>query len=342
MVGGPAWRSLGLGLAAAGCAAGARRAEGVSAPEVKSSWRIPLGDAPHYAEEIAWAPDSRRLAVGGVRNKRMSVWDVRSLRRLPAPGDQAGGVVGLAYSPDGRYLGVARGSTVPGEWSAVSIWDGQSGSLIQSLVEAPQELDVSSVGSLAFGLDSRYLAVAYSPRSALYASDGSKWARTATIGPGAYRVAFSPDGTSVALFGISPHRILICRVPTMEVLRNWPTVGGPGWGYPTLAYRPSGGQVAAGYGPDLGIFDPGDGELLAQVTPDPPIWIRGLAYSPDGRILAASVGRTVRLLDSESWSLFSKLEPESRGTLHDVAYSPDGTMLAAAAGPEVIVWEFSK
>src|SRR5262249_29210014 len=76
--------------------------------KVKAVRRIPL-DAPGYANVMAWAPDSRRLAVGGLLDKRMSVWDVQTGLRLPGPADQMGGTQGLAYSPDGRYLAVARG-----------------------------------------------------------------------------------------------------------------------------------------------------------------------------------------------------------------------------------------
>jgi WD40 repeat protein len=350
VVGWPVWRSLGAGLAAAGCAAGVRRSEGVSGLEVKSSWRIPLGDAPDYAEKLAWAPDSKRLAVGGVANKRMSVWDVRSVRRLPQPDDQAGGVKGLAYSRDGRYLAVARGSVARGEkLYTVSVRDAQSGALIEGLIDETGEVRPFGGGSMSFSLDSRYLVAAYNYTTALYSTDGSRWRRTGALGPGAHQVAFSTDGSTVALYETgSTRRISIYQVPSMAVLRSWTNVGGPYWGYPTLAYRPSGPQVAAGHGPDLGIFDPAEGRLLSQIRPDPSDWINGLAYSPDGRILAASVGRTVRLFDSESWSLVSKLEAESRGAtpeprrlIHGIAYSPDGSMLAAAAGPEVVIWAFS-
>jgi WD40 repeat protein len=87
-------------------------AEGIKPREaqvkVKGVRTIPL-DAPGYANVMAWAPDSRRLAVGGLLDKRMSVWDVRTGQRLPGPTDQMGGTHGLAYSPDGLYLAVARG-----------------------------------------------------------------------------------------------------------------------------------------------------------------------------------------------------------------------------------------
>jgi WD40 repeat protein len=312
----------------------------MSGLEVKSSWQIRLGDAPIYADRLAWAPDSRRLAVGSVSDKRMSVWDVSDLRRLPAPGDQAGGVQELAYSPDGRYLAVARGSTAPGnERYAMSIRDAGSGALIQALTGEPSEIKLLEGTSVAFSPDGRYLAAGFLPRTALYSRDGGEWRRVGGLGPGAHRVAFSPDSTSLAISGSGGPLISLCRVPSMDVLRAWRSVGGPdqAWGYATLAYRPSGGQIAAGRGPDLGIFQPEDGTLVGQVKFQS---ILGLAYSPDGRHLAVADARLIYVLDSESRTQRLTLAPGPGRRVHRVAFSPDGTMLAAATGPEVTIWEF--
>lgn len=334
----PLLRGLGLGSALAGCAAGAGGAKGGSGLEVKKSWLILLGDSPTYADRLAWAPDSRRLAIGSVSDKRMSVWDARDVRRLPGPENQAGGVQGLAYSPDGRYLAVARGSGGPDK---VTIRDPLSGALIQGLVADPSELKLPSPSSVAFSPDSRYLAVAYLIPTALYTREGGEWRRTGGLGPGAHQVAFSPDGSSVVLYGAGspPPRIFLCRVPSMEVLRSWPPVGGPDFGYGTLAYRPSGGQIAAGRGPELSIFEPDQERLQRSIRFRA---ISGLAYSADGRYLAVADTVTINLVDSESWAEVSVLAAGPRRQVHQIAFSPDGAMLAAATGPEVRIWEFSR
>ena len=340
MAGWPLLRSFGVGLAGTGCAAGARRAESVSGLEVKASWQVPLKDSPAYADQLAWAPDSRRLAVGAGADKHMSVWDVRDGRPLPAPDNQAGGVDALAYSPDGRYLAVSRGSIGRGaELYAVSIRDGQSGALIQGLVEEPSELKNIQASSLVFSRDGRYLAVGYHIHAALYTQESGVWRRTGGLGPGAQCVGLSPDGSSLAIYGIARPHIFVCRVPSMEVVRDWPAVRHPDWGYPTLAYRPTGGQIAAGYGQVLGIFSPEDGRLLKELKARfASFW--ALAYSPDGRYLAAADSQAVTLLDSETWSELAALPVVTRP--YGIGFSPDGAMLAATQGPNVKIWEFSR
>jgi WD40 repeat protein len=344
VAGWPVWRTLGLGSATAGCAAHASRSEGVNGLEVKKSWRIPLGDAPRYGELIAWAPDNRRLAVGGVANKRMSIWDVRELRRVPVADDQSFGVQALAYSPDGRYLAVKRGTAGQGkERYSVSIRDAQSAVIIQALVDDTGEVRPAGGGSMSFSLDSRYLAVAYNTTTALYEVDsGGLWHRVGGLGPGAHRVAISQDGSTVVIFRASGREIVVCRIPSMEVLRKWTSVGGPDFGFHTLAYRPNRSEIATGHGPDLGIYDPATGTLLRHLRPDPPTWVGGLAYSPNGRLLAASVGRKIQIFDTDSWSLVSTLYPQAGPVIHDVAFSADGHLLAASAGIEIVIWEFAK
>src|SRR6266568_4104471 len=165
--------------------------------KVKGVRTIPL-DAPGYANVVAWAPDSRRLAVGGLLDKRMSVWDVRTGQRLPGPADQMGGTHGLAYSPDGFYLAVARGVIRSGpdqpmpagpERYVVSLWDGQSSAWLQNLVDETEEIGSFGIRAMVFSPDARHLAVSYTGGLAFYAMDGSAWRRIGALAPNAAQVA---------------------------------------------------------------------------------------------------------------------------------------------------------
>src|SRR5712691_3708339 len=192
--------------------------------KVKAVRKIAL-DAPGYANVMAWAPDSQRLAVGGLLDKRMSVWDVRTGQRLPGPADQMGGTHGLAYSPDGRYLAVARGMigrgpdqpmpTGPGRY-VVSLWDGQSSAWVQNLVDETQEIGSFGVRAIAFSPDARHLAVSYTGGLAFYARDGVTWRRVGALAPNAAQVAFSPDGAW--LIGTIGREILVYEVPRGRIV----------------------------------------------------------------------------------------------------------------------------
>jgi WD40 repeat protein len=314
--------------------------------KVKAVRRIAL-DAPGYANVMAWAPDSQRLAVGGLLDKRVSVWDVRTGQRLPGPADQMGGTHGLAYSPDGRYLAVARGMvrshpdqmpTGP-ERYVVSLWDGQSSAWVQNLVDETQEIGSFGVRAIAFSPDSRYLAVSYTGGLVFYTRDGMAWRRVGALAPNAAQVAFSPDGAR--LIGTVGREILVYEVPSGRIVARWPGLRtGIESGFATLAYRPDGNQVAVGEGMHLGLFNPSSGERQTLLDPARPYTVSALSYSKNSRYLAVAVGTTVQLLEATSGSTASVLS-DHQHSVDRLGISPDGTLLVAIGGSVVTVWELS-
>jgi WD40 repeat protein len=315
--------------------------------KVKAVRRIAL-DAPGYANVMAWAPDSHRLAVGGLLDKRMSVWDVRTGQRLPGPADQMGGTHGLAYSPDGRYLAVARGMigrgpdqpmpTGPGRY-VVSLWDGQSSAWVQNLVDETQEIGSFGVRAIAFSPDARHLAVSYTGGLAFYAREGVSWRRVGALAPNAAQVAFSPDGAR--LIGTIGNEILVYDVPSGRVLTQWLSLRtGIEVGYPSIAFRPDGLQVAVGEGTRLGFFNAVTGELVQMLEPSKPYTIYGLSFSPNSRYLAMALRRSVHLLDASSRVTVAVLT-DHRHSVDRLGVSPDGTIIAAVGGSEITLWELS-
>ncbi len=315
--------------------------------KVKGVRTIPL-DAPGYANVMAWAPDSRRLAVGGLLDKRMSVWDVRTGQRLPGPTDQMGGTHGLAYSPDGLYLAVARGVVRSGpdepmptgpDRYVVSLWDGRSGTWLQNLADEAQEIRTFGVSSIAFGPDSKYLAVSYTGGLVFYARDGSVWRRAGALAPSAARVAFSPEGGR--LVGTIGTEILVYEVPSGRVLSRWRGLRtGIEFGFPSLAFRPDGRQVAVGEGVRLGFFNAMTGELVQTLDPAKPYTISGLSFSPNSRYLAVAVSKSVYLLDADSRATVAVLT-DHHHSVDRLAISADGTTLAAIGGSAITAWEMS-
>jgi len=315
--------------------------------KVKAVRRIAL-DAPGYANVMAWAPDSQRFGVGGLLDKRMSVWDVRTGQRLPGPAEQMGGTHGLAYSPDGRYLAVARGMVGRGpdqpmptgpKRYVVSLWDGRSGAWIQNLADEIQEIATFGVRSVAFSADSRYLAVSYTGGLVFYAKDGSAWRRAGGRVLSVAHLAFSPDGAR--LVGTTGKEILSYEVPSGQVLTRWPGLRvGVEIGSPSLAYRPDGSHVAVGDGTRLGFFNPSTGELIKAQEPAAPHQVSDLSYAPNSRYLAVAVGSAVLLFDAMSFTVAAQF-PDHRHSVDRLGFSPDGTVLAAVGGSVVTMWELS-
>lgn len=326
-------------------ARGSRPVEG--AVKVNGVRTIKL-DAPAYANVMAWAPDSQRLAVGGLLDKRVSVWDVRSGQRVPGPADQNGGTQALAFSPDGLYLAVARGGVrfrgdvpVPmgPERYAVSLWDAQSGVWVQNLVDETQEIGTFGVGSIPFDPNGRYLAVNYTGGLAFYEKDGMSWRRAGMLAPSAVYVVFSPDGAR--LVGTTGRELLVYHVPTGRVLSRWPGLRiGIESGFESLAYRPDGQQIAAGEGVRLGFFNPTTGDVVRTLEPAAPYSIKALSYSPSSRYLAVAVAAAAHLVDTTRFATAAVLT-EHHHSVDRLAISPDGTRLAAVGGSVVTIWELS-
>jgi WD40 repeat protein len=170
---------------------------------------------------LAWSPDKggKFLASADVEGT-VTVWDVATgmpgfsfeyaVLRQP-PGVGVGGKPSassvLSWSPDGKRLAVA------GEDQTIKIWDVDKKEELATLPGNPAKGNPQAACAVAWSPDGRRLAAA-SPDGTFLLYDTAAWQRVLTLRPvpaGTFVAAFfpvhagalawSPDGTQLALFG---------------------------------------------------------------------------------------------------------------------------------------------
>jgi WD40 repeat protein len=234
-----------------------------------------------YSFNVAFRPDSRRLALVGGDGK-VKEWKVSPEGRLEplAVWDFNDRVLGLAYSPDGRYLAAGVGGEV----------------VVVDALRGPGPLTLAGgawEGScLAFSPKGRQLAVAcrdgagriydLATGEPIHALPHS---RSAVLS-----VAYNSDGSRLASGGYDG-LIKVWDVPTGKLVF---ARGGHNKGScRVVAFSPDGKRLAAAIGHTVTIWDAATGEALrtfsGQTTDG-----NSLAFSPDGQHLAlVTSGRIV-------------------------------------------------
>ena len=286
--------------------------------------RPPIGSGEEgelYA--VALAPDGRRLFAAGFTGREWDgafaiyVFDTETLRLtarlpgLPAP------VQHLAISADGSRLAAALGGR-----GGVRVWDATSG---RQLFE-----DTGYAGParmVAFDAGNRLASAAADGRVRLYDGNGHKLAeRVPLAGARPYGLAFSPDGSLLALGYEDRLRVELLAVADLRTVLLPDVAGLSGEGLPAVAWaHDSQGGVqlhAAGYAhaanrpaapegrdfvirrwADFGLGPPGDigaaRDAIAQLLPLPQ---GGLAFAaadpgwgrlaPDGSLARAPQSAT--------------------------------------------------
>ncbi|HEY3503795.1 MAG TPA: serine/threonine-protein kinase [Actinocatenispora sp.] len=293
-----------------------------------------------------------------------------SRRKFPDAGQldlgaSADSIVAIAFSPDGRYLGV----TVK---DGVQVWNMASR---KQLVTLPitDGLGIRAVAFSRTGL----LAAGYGGKPDFAASEivfdtgvvrlwevstSHDLAKLTTASEDSnglesmVDVAFSPDGATVA--GARDGHDCIGKVPLWSVAgrqRIATLTVGAGKGSKisavrSVAFSPDGRTLAAGYGSDLdggiALWDASshaEAGTLALDSTDA-FGVSSLAFSPDSSLVAGAFGG-VALWDVRARKLVAMLSSTDAGPdFQSVAYSPDGKLVAAtssarSAGGGVVIWD---
>ncbi|HET6313239.1 MAG TPA: hypothetical protein VFH60_05340 [Chloroflexia bacterium] len=296
-----------------------------------------------YVEEVAYSPDGRLLAAGGIGHV-VKIWSTRDwhlVRTLSEPTDW---VENLAFSPDGKTLAT---------WSEddkLRMWGVEDGRLIRVLEPGAGE-DVYSFSSLLYSPDGTTIAFTGEPSpdtDAVWlwnAQDGTLIRRISAF---AHQIAFSPDGKLLA--HVEGHReIALHRISDGVVVRRLPLPTGQ---LLDLYYSPDGSQLAVLSDRRVHFIMSTDGTVVRTLDLGEE-YTRDSALSSDWKYVAAPTekfnvaGRYNKTVSLGLWQLspdrLVSRWPVGDSTVSGIAYAPDNTTLATGLGYDLIrIWRLPR
>jgi WD40 repeat protein len=265
---------------------------------------------PQASGILAFAPDSRRLAWGGLDAAvRLSDPLTGEVRTVLTGGRSY--TASLAFAPDGNLLAA-------GDDEKTIVWD-----LAAGRARIPLTGYLHSIDSVVFATNGKMLAVGstdpWTERGQgevkLFNSSTGKEERTLKLQLGSWvRIALAPD----------------CRTLAVAIHRRDPKEGNPF------------GSLKA----EIGLWDAVTGQQLRTLSADLD-WVSSLTFAPDGRTLAAGTGKasgdqlsgSIRFWDVASGTEQQRIEHAA--PIRALVYLPDGRTIATCEGTSVALWDLA-
>jgi WD40 repeat protein/serine/threonine protein kinase len=287
-----------------------------------------LGSHDRVVDFVVFSDDGSLLATSS-QDWCVKIWDMAARRELAAvrfpvkPSD-------LCFVPKSRTVAVAVGKEV-------CFLDGASGQKVNGSGISCE----ASVWSVAYSRDGSRLAI-YEGTTVRMLDALTRHEMWRTAVPEGWRVAFSPDGTLLAVAS-NEGTVLLLDASTGRQLASLPgfsygaTIG-------SLVFSPDGALLAC-----ASIINRGEPKLRVwevatrQERPAveyPGMWVGSLAFSPDGKTLAISGATHVIILwDLATWQVAGRLQGHWN-EVWPVAFSPDGKYLASGGkDKKVRIWD---
>jgi RNA polymerase sigma factor (sigma-70 family) len=293
---------------------------------------LPQGRSPQSFPPNRPAVSADGRLVAGAAEGTVIVWDVTGERPAEVLRRPAGNVYRLLFSTDGA-------------WLAANEVSARAGKLLLCHVptKAWKELPLPGayVASESFSADGARLAITDGRTVLVFdTAAGREVMRIAPPGRGAYGVALSPAGDTLAVLpaaviGAQPAAVPLLAVPSGEPAAGLtPPMSRAAW----VAFAPDGKTVLLGGTDGARVWDAARGadvRTLSGPARSPPV------FSPDGRHLASHTGAAALVWEWATGRLVGR-DPVGAGhwdAVMGVAFSPDGRLIGTdSLDGEVIIW----
>lgn len=323
----------------------------------------------HGARVVAVAANGDGRLVSGSWDNTLRLWDVATGRTLRAFEGHAGGVLGVAFSPDGRQLLSASADRT------LRLWDAASGRCLRVFsghLDAVESVSFLGDGRLAISAsaDRRLRVWETATGRCLRVLDGhgegvfavAAWAdgQRAVSGSGdkSLRIWDPSSGLDTATLAGHAHHVAAAawssggvRAVTASAdrtLRIWDTASGRcenvlhghTQGVSAVAFTPLGGRLLSGSADRTLRLWNSEGRACLRVFKEHADSIRCVAISADGKLgLSGSADKKVRLWQLDTGRCL-RIFTGHFATVTSVALSPDGSrVLSAAADQKVRLWD---
>jgi hypothetical protein len=237
----------------------------------------------------------------------------------------AGGIIALAFDPDGNTLATA------GYDGAVRLWDVPTGRPRHTL---PGHGEAAS--GVAFAPDGKRLATAgWDGRVHLWDADTGRRLWTADAHTTrAWGIAFAPDGQTIASAG-GDQKVRLWDASTGTAKATFANLRGGVYG---VAYSTDGRTLAVAAENTVHLLDASTGRDVGRAG-GPTTAVAVFTFSPAGYTLAqAGDDRTVRLYELATGA--ERFRFEAPGEVAALAFTPDGRgLVAAGADGTVVMWD---
>lgn len=286
---------------------------------------------------VAYSPDGRAIAVGGVHG--VALWNAASRTRIGTTLDAAQQVNAVAFTPDGSSIVVAESD---GFVKQIRLSDhsvlrrfATDGTAVTGVAVSPSGQDIAAVtgggsgtGEVFFWVpasniarhvtpaaDAHLLAVAFSPDNALLAVGGA---------------VFPANGGTNGLAVV--YHLTSSTQPTQ-------TFSVPGVSLNHVAFSPDGATLAAADGAgNVDLFSPANPSARQLITVGKPVQVLAFAGSSSGLLATGDSSGAIRLWNYRTQQPVGT--PLRDGlVVYALAFSPDGRSLAGGGRDgSVFIW----